>query len=169
MDIKPGADTIYRIIDGKTEAASAVEELLACARSELRIFDTTPAALRDRDFGRPTRIEQLRQMLIANRNHRVRIVLHETGGIESELPRLLKLLALLSAQIQIHRTTASARDARDVMVIADDAHFWRKPHFEHPRSILTLHDPAAAQPFIDRFEEIWQNSEPAVSGDTAGL
>ena len=169
MENKPGADTIYRMMDSKIEAAGAIDEVIACARSEICIFDSTPVALRDRDFGRPARIDPLRQMLLANRQHRLRIVLHETSGIESELPRLLNLLVLLSSQIQIHRTSGPAREARDVMIIADAAHFWRKPYFEHNRSILTLHDPVATQPLVDRFEEIWGNSEPAASGSTAGL
>ena len=169
MNNNPGADTVYRMMDSRVEASDAIDEVLACAKTEIRIFDSTPATLRERDFGRPACIDRLRQLLIANPQHRLRIVLQETRDIESELPRLLNLLAVLSAQIQIHLCTASARGARDVMIIADDAHFWRKPYFEHPRSILTLRDPAATQPFVDRFEEIWQNSEPAFSGGTAGL
>lgn len=169
MDNKRTANMVYRLMDSKVEASNAVDEVVACAKTEIRIFDSTAAALRDRDFGSPARIDRLRQLLIVNRQHRLRIVLHETRGIESELPRLMNLMALLSSQIRIHRSTASAREARDVMIVADDAHFWRKPYFEHPRSILTLCDPVATQPFVDRFEEIWQNSEPAVSGGMAGL
>ncbi len=168
MDDNSGGNVDYRIMDSKVEAAAAIDAVVGSAQTELRIFDSTPTALRERDFGRPQRIDMLRRML-ANRNHRLRIVLHETQGIESELPRLLNLLTLLSTQIQIHRTIAAARDARDVMIIADDAGFWRKPHFEHPRSVLSLNDPVAAQPLVERFEEIWQNSEPAGSGSTAGL
>lgn len=169
MDEKPGTDTVYRLMDSKAEAVAAVAEVLACARSEICLFDTAPAAMRDREFGRPARIEQLRQLLLANRQNRLRIVLHDTHAIESELPRLVSLQLLLPSQIRIHRTTGAAREARDVMIIADDAHFWRKPYFDHPRSILTLRDPIATQAFIDRFEEIWENSEPAVSGGVAGL
>lgn len=166
---QPGADAVYRMMESKAEAGSAIDAVLACASSEIRIFDTSPVALRERDFGRPARIEMLKRMLLADRHNRLRIVLHEIQAIESELPRLVSLLGLLPAQILIHRSTAAAREARDVMVIADDAHFWRKPYFEHPRSILTLHDATATQPFAERFEEIWQNSELAVGGGTAGL
>ena len=169
MENKPDANTVYRMMDSKIDAAAAIGEVISCARSEICIFDSAPAGMRDRDFGRPARIDSLRQMLLADRRHRLRIVLHEAIGIESELPRLLNLLVLLSSQIQIHRTIGPAREARDVMIIADAAHFWRKPYFDHNRSILTLHDPIATQPFIDRFEEIWGNSESAVSGRTAGL
>lgn len=169
MDEKPGTDTVYRLMDSKAEAVAAVAEVVACATSEICIFDTTPAAMRDREFGRPARIDQLRQLLVANRQNRLRIVLHDTLAIESDLPRLVSLQLLLPSQIQIHRTTGAAREARDVMIIADDAHFWRKPYFDHPRSILTLRDPIAAQPFINRFEEIWANSESAASSGVAGL
>ena len=169
MDEKNSIETVYRLMDSKAEAIAAVADVVACATSEVCIFDTDPAAMRDREFGRPVRIDQLRQLLMANRQNRLRIVMHDTQAIESTLPRLVSLQSLLPSQIKIHRTTGAAREARDVMIIADDAHFWRKPYFDHPRSILTLHDPIAAQAFIDRFEEIWGNSEPAVSAGVAGL
>ena len=169
MDEKHSSDTVYRLMDNKADAIAAVAEVIACATFEICIFDTTPAAMRDREFGRPARIDQLRQLLVANRQNRLRIVLQDTLAIESELPRLVSLQLLLPSQINIHRTTGAAREARDVMIIADDAHFWRKPQFDHPRSILTLREPIAAQAFIDRFAEIWENSEPAVSGGVAGL
>ena len=55
------------------------------------------------------------------------------------------------------------------MIIADQAHFWRKPYFEHPRSVLTLHQPENAQPFVDRFEQIWESTEFAAVGSAVGL
>ena len=99
----------------------------------------------------------------------MRIVLHDTRGIENELPRLINLLTQFSGQIQVHRTIQQAAEARDPMVIADDAHFWRKPHIEHPRSVLTQNSPADTRPFIERYEQIWEKSELAVSGSTLGL
>lgn len=162
-------ERIYRLLDSNADANEAIELVVSAARQQLRIFDATPRTLRDRGFGSPGRIETLRRMLLASRVHRLRIVLHDARGIESELPRLTQLLAQFSGQIQIQRTVEQAMDARDPMVIADDAHFWRKPHIEHPRSVLNLNNPADTRPFIERYEQIWEKSELAVSGSTLGL
>ena len=165
----PGSETRYRLMDSNTEALAAIESVVALAQHELCIFDVSPQALRTRDFARPQRIDALKEMLLKNRNNRIRIALHETAGIEAELARLVALKGLFSLQMTIHRTIASARDAHDVMLIADQAHFWRKPYFEHPRSVLTLSDPEATQPFMDRFEQIWESSELASVGGATGL
>jgi hypothetical protein len=85
------------------------------------------------------------------------------------VPRLVALLGLHSAQLKIQRTVGAAREAKDVLLIADDAHIWRKPYFDHPRSIQTLNDETAAKPYIDRFEEIWESTEIVPIGAATGL
>lgn len=169
MNTTPPPEKIYRLMETRAEARSAIDEVVALAKRELRIFDATPALLKEHEFGRPERMETLRQLLLPSRDHKLRIVLHDTRGIESELPRLMALLTQFSGQISIHRTSGQASEARDAMVIADDAHFWRKLHIDHPRSILTCHSATDTRPFSERFEEIWEQSELAASGSNLGL
>ena len=165
----PPPEKVYRLMETRGEARAAIEEVLGQAQREVRLFDSDPKMLKDREFGQPPRIDALRKLLLASRDHRLRIALHDTRGIESELPRLIALLTQFSGQIQIHRTLGQAAEARDPMVIADDAHFWRKLHIDHPRSVVTLRSAADARPFVERFEEIWDQSELAVTGSNLGL
>ena len=167
LDLPP--EKIYRLMESKSDARAAIEDVFAQARRELRIFDADPKTLKDRDIGQPARIETLRKFLLGSRNHRLRIVLHDTRSIESELPRLVALLTQFSGQIQLHRTVGQAVEARDPMIIADDAHYWRKLHIDQPRSVLTLHSAVDTRPFVERFEEIWDQSELAVTGSNLGL
>ena len=160
---------IYRLMESNADALGAIEQVVNAAQRELRVFDATARTLHDRGFGGPSRIETLRTLLLANRGHRLRIVLHDIKAIENELPRLVDLLTRFSGQIQIHRTLGQATEARDPMIIADDCHFWRKLHIDQPRSVITLHDAADTRPLLERFEEIWEKSELAVSGSTLGL
>ncbi|MCY7389436.1 MAG: hypothetical protein LH481_15495 [Burkholderiales bacterium] len=160
---------IYRLMETRSDARGAIADVLQMARREIRIFDADPKLLKERDLGKPARIELLRNLLLAGRDHKLRIALHDTRGIESELPRLMDLLTQFSGQIQIHRTSGRASEARDSMIIADEAHFWRKLHVDHPRSVLTLHDATDTRPLLDRFEEIWEQSELAVTGSRLGL
>lgn len=162
-------EKVYRLMESKSEAREAIAAVLDRAQREIRVFDADAKMLKDQEIGQPPRIEVLRKFLLASRDHKLRIALHDTRAIESELPRLMDLLTQFSGQIQIHRTLGRAAEARDSMVIADDAHFWRKLHFDHPRSVLTLHDASGTRPFLERFEEIWDQSELAVSGSNLGL
>lgn len=159
----------YRIMETRTEAAHAIDEVVQLARRELAIFAASPAALAVWDFNRPARCELLRALLLGNRERRVRLALHDTAGIERELPRLLTLLAQFSTQLLIHQTLGVAREAKDSLVIADQIHFWRKLHEDHPRSVLSLHASPEAKPLVERFSEIWDSSALAVHGGTAGL
>ena len=159
----------YRLMESRSEARIAIGEVLDLASREIRVFDADPATLKDYEIGQSARIELLRRFLLASRDHRLRIALHDTRGIESALPRLIALLTQFSGQVQIHRTLGQAAEARDAMVIADDAHYWRKLHVDHPRSVVTLHSAGDTRPFLERFEEIWEQSELAVTGSNLGL
>jgi hypothetical protein len=169
MDNLDKVDMVYRIMESNSDALVAIDEVFALARGEIRLFDVSAVSLRDRGLGRPQRIEQLRTMFSKNRAFRLRIALHEITAIESELPRLVTLMSTHSTQLKIQRTVGQAREAKDVLLIGDDSHVWRKPYFEHPRSIVTLNDPIAAKPLIDRFEEIWDSTELVAIGGATGL
>jgi len=165
----PEIAPVYRLMESQVEAKNAIDEVIALTSRELRVFDVSAKALRERDFGRPERIEAIRQKLHGDRNHRLRVVLHDLEQIQSELPRLITLLGQYSGQIAVHRTVGVACNAMDPLVIGDTAHFWHRLYIDHPRSVVSLHDEKAVQPLLERFEQIWESSELALSGGTLGL
>jgi hypothetical protein len=159
---KPG----YRPVLGVADSLDAIDEVIAAAQRTIRIFDAT---LGNRGFNTPARAEKLRQFIVGGRAHRLLIVLHETHQLERECPRLLTLLRQFPMSIEIHRTLGEARNANDAFVIADDHSVWHQLHVEQPRAIVALHSPPDTLPIAQRFEEIWDLSEPAVSATTLGL
>ena len=94
-------EKIYKLMETKAEARSAIVSVLAVAQREIRIFDADPKAMKERELGERDQIETLRTFFLASRDHRLRIALHDTRGIESELPRLIALLTQFSGQMQI--------------------------------------------------------------------
>jgi hypothetical protein len=156
----------YRPLFGTAESQAAIDEVIGAAQRTLRIFDMT---LGQRGFNSPQRVERLRAFLVAGRAHRLLIALHETEGLERDCPRLLALLRQFPMSIEIHRTLQQARRAMDPFVVADDHSVWHQLHHEQPRAIVALHSPADASPIAQRFDEIWDLSEPAVSATTLGL
>ena len=156
----------YRVLSGLSQSQAAIDEVLGAAQRALCIFDIN---LELRGFNSPQRAERLRELLVRGRAHRLRIALHETDQLERDCPRLLALLRQFPMSIEIHRTLAQARQARDPFVVADDHSVWHQLHFEQPRAIVALHSPPDAMPIAQRFEEIWDLSEPAVSATTLGL
>jgi len=160
------AEPTYRQLTGIADSLEAIDQVVAVAERTLRIFDIS---LSNRGFNTPKRADALRQFLVRGRAHRILIALHETELLERENPRLLTLLRQFPMSIEIHRTLAQARSATDPCVIADDHSVWHQLHYEQPRAIVALHSPADTLPIAQRFDEIWDLSEPAVSATTLGL
>ena len=156
----------YRLLTSNTESLAAIDEVIGVARRTLRVFDIT---LANRGFSSPARIEKLRALLVAGRAHRILIAVHETDPLERECPRLLMLLRQVPMSVEIHRTLGQACEARDPFVLADDHSVWHQMHYTQPRAIVALHSPADAVPLAQRFDEIWDLSEPAVSATRTGL
>jgi hypothetical protein len=156
----------YRPTFGIADSLAAIDEVIASAQRTIKVFDIS---LSNRGFNTPARAEKLRHFLVAGRAHRLLIALHETELLQRENPRLLALLRQFPMSIEIHRTLAQARDASDPFVVADDHSVWHQLHFDQTRAIVALHSPADALPIAQRFDEIWDLSEPAVSATTLGL
>ena len=157
---------VYRPISGIAESLAAIDEVIATAVATIRVFDIT---LGNRGFNSPARTDKLREFLVKARTHRLLVALHDTDPLERECPRLLTLLRQFPMSIEIHRTVGEARKALDPFVLADDHSVWHQLHFEQPRAIVALRSPADAMPIAQRFDEIWELSEPAVSATTLGL
>ena len=156
----------YRIVSGLAESLEAIDAVIGVAGRTLRIFDAT---LSNRGFNTPARAERLREFLVAGRAHRLLIALHDTSLLERENPRLLTLLRQFPMSIEIHRTVGEARNARDAFVVADDHSVWRLLDVDQARGVVALLSPPDARPIAQRFDEIWELSEPAVSATTLGL
>ena len=156
----------YRQISGIAESLDAIDEVIGAAATTLRLFDVS---LANRGFNSRGRTEKLRRFFVTGRTHRLLVALHEPELLEREAPRLLMLLREFPMSIAIHRTLAQARNASDPFIVADDHSVWHQLHYTQPRAIVALHSPADATPIVQRFDEIWELSEPAVSATTLGL
>ena len=156
----------YRMLSGIADSNAAIDEVIATAQRTLCIFDFT---LMNRGFNSPSRFVTMRKFLVAGRAHRILIALHEPDLLERECPRLLMLLRQFPMSIAIHRTVSMARSAMDPFVLADDRSVWHQMHYSQLRAIVALHSPVDAVPIVQRFNEIWDQSEPAISATTTGL
>jgi len=154
-----------RKLEGLVAYDEALDELLANATQTVRIFDKNIG----RNFNTPQRYELLGQFLLGRRTNRVRIVLHETGNVVRDCPRLLMLLKRFSHGLAIHQTLPAAQRVYDPFAVADDTRFVRRFHYSDVRGVATLGDVAATSLLIKRFDEIWEASAPAVAATTIGL
>ena len=153
-------------LNGRIEYQEALDTVIDHARYTLRIFDFD---LHDGGYNAVPRYDRLKRFLLASSKNRLLIVLHRVDYLKRDCPRMLNLLREHSEAVFIHQTNAEARNVFDPLLIADDAHYVHRFHYEQPRAECVLNDLALTQPFLQRFEEIWQASTLAVAATTIGL
>jgi hypothetical protein len=155
----------HRKLEGRVESDEALDEVLAQAQRTLRLFDRRLGSA----FDTVRRQELLGGFLRASRANRIRIVLHDASNLSRECPRLIGLLRSFSHAIAIQETQEQAKGVYDPFCIADDHHYLHRFHYDDTRALLALNDPQGAYTLVQRFEEIWEASTPAVSATTLGL
>jgi hypothetical protein len=154
------------IIGTRSEYLAAFDALVAGLRRELRVFDPDCAQL---ELNTPDRVDALRRFLLASRDNRLLVAVHDPDHIRKRSPRFLRLLAEFSASIAIHQTEGDAARAQDCFVLADIEHFVRRPVATASRGVCAINEYQEARHIRERYDEIWQSSFPVVSATTLGL
>ena len=155
----------YRRFEGMREYEAIVDALIPQTQRAIRIFDRTLS----RGYNSSTRFEALRQFLLAGRANRLTIVLHDALALERECPRMIDLVRQFSTAVKIHETLDAAKHVYDPFVIFDASHYLHRFHYNHLRAAQGTNDVVGAQQLLDRFNEIFEASAPAVSAHTTGL
>lgn len=156
----------YKLISSEAEYRQACDTVLALAEREILIFDRDLTALR---LEEKARLEALADFMRKDSLRRIRVVLHDPGPLERNSPRLLQLFDRFSRCIDVRQSPENLRHLADTHVLADERHGVRRFHADQPRSALILDDPAYIQPWQQRFEELWDLSQPCLGFNTTGL
>ncbi len=158
--------TEYARFESEADFQQAVNNLLAQAGRELRVFDPDLGALR---LNEPGRIALLERFLHASRTRKIYIALHETDHLTRHCPRMMGLLARFAHAIQVNRTHEEIRHLQDSFLVLDARHYVRRPVAEFFRGAIGLNDETEALAMRSRFLEIWGASFPGVASTTLGL
>ena len=145
---------------------AAIDRLLGLAKHSIRVFDVDLSGM---GWNGAARAETITALLRSNPAAKVEIIVHDTGWIERSCPRLLNLLKIRGHAIAIRRTGQDARRAMDPLLIVDGVHFLHRFHAAQPGAALSIGDPVAAQPLVNRFDAISESAEPGVAPTVLGL
>ena len=155
----------HRRLETNAELEEALDTLFARAGHRLRIFDRQLGA----GYNSPRRYDLLRAFLLASRTHVIQIALHDASNLQRDCPRLINLLRQFSQAVTINETEPQAKGVYDPFVVLDERDYVHRFHYDSTRGLLGLDDAHEARGFVQRFEEIWEASSPAVSATTLGL
>lgn len=154
-----------RLIASRGEFTAALDEVIARADRTLRIFDPT---LEHYGLNSAAREEQLAEFLNRRRTNRLMLVAHDMQVV-TRAARFMRLLRRFSHAIAVHQTHDAIRNLEDVLIVADDLHCLRRPHHQHPKGVVYFDDRGETREWLNRFNAIWEQSNPAVSATTVGL
>lgn len=154
-----------RKLAGNAQYNDALDTLFGRPGRKLRIFDRQLGS----GYVGVRRQELLRQFLLASRSNRIQIVVHDAGNLQRDCPRLVLLLRQFADAININETEPQAKGVYDPFAVMDERDYVHRFHYDDSRGLLGLDDLQGAHGFVQRFEEIWEASAPAISATTLGL
>jgi hypothetical protein len=155
----------HRRVQGNREYEEAIDIVLARPQRTLRIFDRHLGS----GYNSVQRYELLRDFLQRSRANRLYLVLHDASGLTRDCPRIINLLRQFSHAVTVHETEGQGKRACDPIALADERDYLHRFHYDDTRALLALDDPQGAHGLLQRFQEIWEASVPAVSATTLGL
>lgn len=156
----------YTLLTSEADYRRACDAVLGRTEHELLIFDRD---LRRLQLEHKTRLELLTEFLVADPLRRIRVVLHDPGPLHREAPRLMQLIDRFAHLIEVKQSPDNLHHLADTHLLGDNAHGVRRFHVDQPRSALILDDPSYIHPWRQRFEELWELSNPCLQINTTGL
>lgn len=156
----------YTLLTSEVAYRQACDTILSLAEREILIFDRDLAALR---LEERARLETLAGFLRGNSLRRIRMVLHDPGPLERNAPRLMQIIVRYSHAMEVRQSPDNLRQLADTHLLADGRYAVRRFHVDQPRSALIVDDQAYIQPWHQRFEELWDLSQPCLRFNTTGL
>ena len=154
------------MFDSEAGFRQALDTAIAAAGHEIRVFDRDLSRMR---LEERSRAEALENFLAADREHRLRIVLHDPEAMEQKCPRLLALRRRFSLTLEIRQSPDQLRHLADSFLLADHAHAAVRFHVDHARGRLMLDAAEDVHPFWKRFDDLWEVSLPCLPATRLGL
>lgn len=152
-------DPVYTLITSETEYRQACDALLRRAQHQILIFDKDLAALRLEEAARAKALEDF---LRADASRKIRMVLHTPERLEQNMSRLMRLIERFAHAIELRQSPDNLRHLADTHLLVDGGCGLRRFHVDQPRAALVLDDAGYIQPWRQRFETLWELSDPVV-------
>lgn len=144
----------------------AVDRLLGLAEREILVFDDDLARFKLDDG---PRLEHLKRLLQPRRQDCLRIALQKASTLQRSSPRLMRLLADYSGCMTVLETPEHLNHLRDSMLLVDGRHGIVLFDRNQARLKLLVDETRELEPYLQRFEELWQEGGSPLSATTLGL
>lgn len=144
----------------------AIDRLLELAEREILVYDGDLAHLK---LDSAPRIGHLKRLLQPRRQDCLRLSLQDTTLLQRNNPRLIGLMADYTSGIPVLQTPEHLGHRRDSMILVDGRHGLILFERSQPRSKLLIDEMQEIEPYLQCFEQIWQEGGTPFSATTLGL
>ena len=151
-------DSSSILLDGRGDCVEAVRALvLGCTRQLHLVTQRLEAEL----YNHVDIFDHLTALASANRNTEIRIIAQDTRVAANQGHYLIHLAQKLPTYVQIRTTVTPAhRNFRESWLIADNGAYLRLRHPERYEGYYELDNKLECRSYLERFNEIWEASEP---------
>lgn len=165
---KPGAAAPpRRLLIRKHEALrEKIGALVEDARHDVVIFAPW---LDGRLFNTATLAHQLAGFAARDRRNRVRVLVEDAEQAVRDNDRIVDLCRRMSDFVQMRRVGEDHIGLQEMFVVLDRTAWLHQPDLVNPECLVSTDDRRAAGTLTQRFEEMWERSEPIPAVRTVGL
>lgn len=148
---------IHRHPKSREALREAELELLNAARRE---FMLAAPVLDPGHWNTTAFTEALAHLIARHPQTQVRIVVEDTEQLLDACPRLVELARRYSDRVHLRRLGEAHHGLSSLFAVADRNACLVQADHEQMDATLDLHAPRLAAPWLQRFEEIWDGTEP---------
>lgn len=140
------------LVPSRTDILPAVLELLRRAEREIRCLHLDLAPF---ELSQVASVETLHRFVHASRSRRVRLLVDDTGWLDSHASRLKLLQRQLSHAIEMRRATPDDPVGEDAAFIVDDAHLLVLSRSAHGVGDIWFNSEPRVHPLRTSFDRRW--------------
>ena len=148
------------------EHGDSLTRLLLLASKSVCVFDQDLEKLRLEDS---CNAELLQGFLAADNHHQLQIALRNAAPMQRNCPRLMRLLAIHSANMSVIACPDHLSSLNDSLLIVDDRHALIRFHQDHVRGKIIVDNPEECASYVNRFADIRREGGESISATTLGL
>ena len=151
-------DSSSILLDGRSDCVEAARTLvLGCVG---RLYLVTQR-LEPELYNHAEIYDHLTALVASNRNAEIRIIAQDTRVAANQGHHLIQLAQKLPTYVQMRTTVTPAhRNCRESWLMADDGAYLRLRNPERYEGYYEIDNKLECRSYLERFEEIWEASEP---------
>ncbi|MEA5445334.1 hypothetical protein VCB98_05840 [Gammaproteobacteria bacterium AB-CW1] len=144
-------------LEYRDDSREAARQLAEATRRELLIFtrDLEPAVLDQSEF-----LEAVRQLVIRSRHTGLRVICQDPTRAIKEGHGLIRLARRVSSHVSLHRPHREDAEEADAFIVSDETGYLYRPLADRLEGRWSPNDPTQARRLRQRFDQMWDRSEP---------